>query len=214
MNRTTSAVTTLLSGVAIAGYLLLRPYGDAAGGQHLVEAFASPRWVPAHLLGAAGLVLGAATVWLLTSATTRLTRLTRISAVAGAALVLPYYGAESFALHALAVHTPEQTEQLAAAVRDQPWGLATFGAGLLLLALAGLGLGRHWWTGRTAYRWAAWPFGLVLALFVPQFYLPPTGRMTFGVLALVAALILAAALLREATSEPDPSTPGPSRRPA
>ncbi|MDN5727635.1 MAG: hypothetical protein L0G99_17150, partial [Propionibacteriales bacterium] len=44
----TSAET---SGVLMAAYLLLRPYGDAAGGVAALDAFASPLWIVAHVCG-------------------------------------------------------------------------------------------------------------------------------------------------------------------
>lgn len=61
--------------------------------------------------------------------------------------------------------------------------------------------------------WAAWPIGLAAALVLPQFYLPPAGRMTFGVAYLVAAAILVAAVrssrrvVARTSPTPEPATP-------
>jgi hypothetical protein len=53
-----AALVTAMAGVAFAGFLLLRPWGDAAGDPAAaLAAFASPRWPLAHLMGAAALVL-------------------------------------------------------------------------------------------------------------------------------------------------------------
>src|SRR4051812_30641571 len=79
------------AGVLFVAYPVLRPWGDAdpatAG-----AAFASPLWLAAHLSAAAAFVLvgfalmDARERWLWW---------------AGASLTLLYYGAETFALHAL-----------------------------------------------------------------------------------------------------------------
>ena len=41
-----------------------------------------------------------------------------------------------------------------------------------------------------------WPLGIAIALVLPQFYLPPVGRMAFGVAYLLAAAVLAGSVLR------------------
>lgn len=71
--------------------------------------------------------------------------------------------------------------------------LTTFGAGLLLLALSGILVAitwqRHHPAGSLAL--AAWPLGVMVALVLPQFYLPACGRMVFSVVYAGAALLLA-----------------------
>lgn len=145
----------LLAGVAMAGYLLARPYPDD---------FASPWWIVSHTLGMVGFV---ALAVLGDRAGGRVRPLLTL----GAALVLPYYGAETFGLAAGA--DPE-------AFRMQPVALGMFLLGLAAVAAGGLLLAR-----RTT---AAVPLGVLMALVLPQFWLPPVGRMGFGVLFLAAAV--------------------------
>jgi hypothetical protein len=192
------------TGVLMAAYLLLRPYGDAAGGDTpaAAAAFASARWIAAHVAGALGLASFALSALRLADITDgRLPRIARSAGLLGAALVLPYYGAETFALHVLGRRAGAgDTASLAlvAEVREQPVAVAMFAVGLLALAVSGLTFALAWSRSRRAPRWAAWPLGLAVALVLPQFYLPPTGRMAFGVAYLVAALVLAAAAARSA----------------
>ncbi|MGO0577646.1 hypothetical protein [Ornithinimicrobium panacihumi] len=182
------------TGVLMATYLLLRPYGDHAGGStaEAAQAFASTRWVVAHLFGALALASFARLALRLDDlGSTRLSRAARWTGLAGAALVLPYYGAETFGLHALgraALAGDQGVLQLVDDIRDQPVALTMFGLGLVLLAACGLILALAW--QRRTGSLAAWPLGALMALFLPQFYLPPTGRMAYGVLYAVAALLL------------------------
>lgn len=191
---------TVGTGVLMAAYLLLRPYGDAGGptGAAAAAAFASPWWIVAHLCGALALAsAGRLALRLSDVVPGPLARTARWTGLAGAVLVLPYYGAETFGLHALgraAVAGDPAVLALVPEVRDQPAATATFGLGLLLLAVSGTLVALAW--QRSSGSAAAWPLGVLLALVLPQFYLPPAGRMAFGVLYAVAAAVLVVALAR------------------
>jgi len=193
---------TIATGVLMAGYLLLRPYGDVEQGAAMAEAFASPAWVAAHILGAlalasfARLALRVADLGDSTTA-----RIGRFTGLAGAVLVLPYYGAETFGLHAVgsrALADPG-TLELVAPIRNQPAALTMFGLGLVLLAVAAVCVGRV--LGRPA-----WPLAAAMALVLPQYFLPPFARMAFGVATLIAAVILVQHLWTAADSERVDST--------
>lgn len=82
--------------------------------------------------------------------------------------------------------------EMVSAVRNHPLALATFGIGLVLLAVTGLCVALGWSRLEHPKSWAAWPLGVAIALIMAQFYLPPVGRMTFGLLFLAAALLFAA----------------------
>lgn len=184
----TIATLALISGALMAAYLVLRPYGDAAGGNTIdaARAFASPLWIVTHLAGAAALVTLSA-LWAVAA-----TGAIRWISLAAAALVLPYYGAETFALHEIGAGilagglamTP-----LVAAVRDNPAAMTTFGAGLILLAVAGIAATVQWYrTNERGIRSALIPLAVIATLFLPQYFLPPAGRIAYGVLfAAVAA---------------------------
>lgn len=194
-------VPTGSSGLLMAVYLLLRPYGDAssATSTEAAAAFASTWWVIAHLAGALALVqLGRLGLRIDDLLGTPTTMIARWSGLAGSVLVLPYFGAETFGLHAIGQLglTDPTALALVEEVRNQPVALTTFGLGLLLLAACGITTALAWHRAVRSGRWeapavAAWPLGVASALVLPQFYLVPAGRMTFGVAFAAAALVLA-----------------------
>lgn len=196
------------TGVFMAAYLLIRPYGDTADPTSMkaAEAFAATGWVIAHLCGALALAsVGRLALRLHDVLATTLSRIARSAGLAGAVLVLPYYGAETFGLHALgraALDGSPGALDLVDPIRNHPAALATFGIGLLLLAACGLIAAVAW--RRSTGSTAAWPLGILIALLLPQFYLPATGRMTFGVLYFAAA----AWWLLSVWRAPASSTPG------
>lgn len=203
-------VPALASGILLVGYLLTRPYGDAAGPDtaEAAAAFAAPAWVAAHACGALGL---AAFAWFAIRVgqalpTARFSALAAAAGFWGVVLVLPYYGAEAIGLHAVgraAVDGDVGALRLVDEVRNQPVAVISFGSGLLLLAVSGVLTGSIWSRERNSA--AAWPLGILIALVLPQFFLPPAGRMAFGVLCAVAGLVLAASVyLRPAGRRPGP----------
>lgn len=208
MDRTRSLLAPIVgTGLLMAGYLLIRPYGDTpqGGGLASATAFASPRWIVAHLCGVLAIASFARLALRLHDAAPGATaRFARWSALAGTVLVLPYYGAETFGLHVLgraALAGDTAALVLVEQVRNQPVALVLFGLGLLLLATAGLATALAWQSSGLVTgpaRRAAWPLGVMVALLLPQFYLPAEGRMAFGVAYGLAAVLLLAALLRAA----------------
>ena len=197
----TAVVAPLVAtGVLMAAYLVLRPYGDVNGGATPVaaQAFASWQWIAAHLCGAASLAsFGRFTLRLKELLPGLRTRIARTTGLLGSVAVLPYYGAEMFGLHALgraALAGDPGVLRLVEQIRNQPVALATFGAGLILLAISGIAAALAWSAERGSV--AAWPLGVLVALVLPQYYLPPVGRMAFGVAYALAAFSLAWGVLR------------------
>ena len=202
----------------MAAYLLLRPYGDVGGGDTpaAAAAFSSGRWIAAHVCGALALASFAALAIRLTDVLEgRLARLARGTSCLGTVLVLPYYGAETFALHILgrtAAVGDLRVLALVAEVRDQPVAVAMFAVGLLSLAVSGIAFALSWSRSGFGPQWAAWPLGISVALVLPQFYLPPAGRIVFGLVYLVSALILTWAIWRQSDVVADESVPTDGRR--
>jgi hypothetical protein len=174
------------AGALFVAYPALRPWGDATV-DGMAGAFASPAWLVAHLAAVAGFVLVgfgirplsrvAATVWWI-----------------GAGLVLPYYGAEAFALHALGLRSSGEALAAAAdAVRNGPVQLIVFGVGLLLFAVAAVLVAAR---GADRGRALALPFAVATVLFLPQFFLPPALRIAHGVLLGVGCVLLAVLVRR------------------
>lgn len=200
--RRALAIPTVITGLAMAVYLVSRPYGDAGGSTTTAaaEAFASDWWVVSHVFGAVAL---AAFAWLTAAFRARcasgLTRSAAVTGVLGAALVLPYYGAETFALHvigtvALAGDATGEPVDLALlplvdGVRNTPIALLTFGVGLVLLAVAAVLFALAWQRHGVAARFAAWPLAVGVVLMLPQYYLPPTGRIAFGLAYALASVV-------------------------
>lgn len=191
------------TGLLMAAYLLLRPYGDAAGdtSTEAARAFASLWWLVSHACGALAL---AAFGWLALRvhdlSPGGMSRAARWTGLAGTVLVLPYYGAETFALHelgAMATAGDPSVLELTGRIRNHPLALTTFGAGMLGLAASGVLTALTWQRHRLGQPgWAAWPLGLGVALVLPQFFLPPVGRMAFGVAYAAAAGLLTVTILR------------------
>lgn len=209
-------VPLAMTGILMAVYLLARPYGDspavASTAAERAAAFASPWWVAAHVAGALALAMfGRLALRLADLARPSLpARLARWAGLAGATLVLPYFGAETFALHVIGRRAAAGEPSLLGLVeeiRNQSVAITLFGVGLLLLAVAGIAFALAW--TRHAGSRAAWPLGVLMALVLPQFYLPPVGRMAFGVLYLLAAAGFAGSVLRR-LPEPDPAALGPA----
>ncbi len=114
--------------------------------------------------------------------------------------MLPYFGAESFGLHALGADAKGGDLRVLALVdevRYQPLAITMFGAGLIALAVSAAAFALAWsHLGCGSRRWAAWPLAVLMALFLPQFFLPAWWRMVYGVAYLVAALVFARFLMR------------------
>ena len=218
-----TAVAFGAAGVAFLLFPLLRPWPDeSVATTDLAVAFASDRWVLSHLCGILGLallapaLLGLRTVLArggapddggagpggragVGSATWAL-----IAAWVGAGLAALYFGAEIFGLRTIAEAALREDDLGLLAdvevLRTQPWALTLFGAGLLLIAGAGVLAAVALWRAGTRPRWAGVPLALGLALVLPQFFGGPELRITHG--ALVAAGCLLAAVAVRQLSRP------------
>lgn len=184
------------TGLLMLVYLVVRPYGDADSGQTMeaARAFASNPWVVAHVAGALALACFA---WLALQHALvvpgRSSALSAGTALAGLVLVLPYYGAETFALHVIgdrAAGGDQIALELIDPIRNNPVAMTMFGLGLVMIAFAAVLLALIWWREDTGPAWAVWPLTAAVVLFLPQFFLPPGGRVTYGVLYAVSAGLL------------------------
>lgn len=183
MKRRSSLVLLVLAGLLLLLHPVLRPYSSEVGSAG-AEAFASPLWVMAHTAGMLGLLALALAVRELAAG-----RMAETMAVAGVAMVLPYYGAETFALEVLGRASLEDgnTSLLALAdpIRFGPVQTAMFTIGLVLIAASGVTVARR------LRGCQAWLFGGSLVLLGPQFFAPPWLRITHGVLVLAGCVALA-----------------------
>jgi hypothetical protein len=189
-----AAALFALAGVLFVLYPVLRPYSSEAGLAG-ARAFGSDRWVLAHLCGMVAFGCLAAAICSLTAQ-----RLPRVSALLGVGLILPYYGAETFGLHALGRAALDRGEgsltSVADTVRDNPLALTMFGAGWIVLALAGVAVTRALWLRDV--RTGAALVGAGMVLYLPQFFGPPWLRIAHGVVLGVGLVIVAVRLNRKA----------------
>jgi hypothetical protein len=203
------ALALAIAGICFLLYPALRPFSDEvtlAG----ARAFASGAWFAAHLLAMFGFILTALGLLALRDAL----RPTRAEPVAywalmtfwvGAGLVLPYYGAEDFALRAigaLALH--QHNAALLSLANDTRYGpgIFLFVSGLLLLAAGAILAAVAVWRSGTLARWSGLPLALGFALFLPQFFGTQPLRVAHGALVAAGCLWLAAELWRQGSSRP------------
>ncbi|GGO76734.1 hypothetical protein [Nocardioides deserti] len=196
---TTTAVALAVAGVALATYPALRPYGPESGAAGAAD-FASTAWLLSHALGMVGFVAIAVALRVASAAppwpwTGRPVREAESRAWLAVALLLPYYGAEAYGLHAVGRHALDSGDagvlSVADAFRYAPLEVTTFGLGLLVLVLVGGRLAHGLWhTGRLG-RAGGVLAGLGLVTYLPQFFGTPGVRVLHGVV-LGAGLVLVA----------------------
>ena len=219
--RRAGAVALGLAGVFWVLYPAVRPWADESTTAGAADALGSTAWVVAHLFAMLGLVLLALGLLgyaggLAGGRGGGLAVAAAVTGWVGAGLVLPYYGAEDFALHAIAASArsgaPVDLLGLVHAIRFGPVAGTMFATGLVLLGAAGVLLAAAIGRGGIRPRWAGVPAAAGLLLLFPQFYLPPWGRIAHGVL-LGAGLIWLSWLL---AVQPTAARPGgaPARHPA
>lgn len=193
------------AGLAFAAYPALRPWGPEAGTEGALQ-LGSAAWLAAHVLGMVGFV---ALALALRSAAARPSwpwsgrpvREAETRAWVAVALLLPYYGAETYGLHAVGRHATSLDQPGLLAIADSfryhPVAVTTFGLGLLVLALVGGRLAHGAWRAGGRVRAGALVAGVALATYLPQFFAPPEVRVAHG-LALGLGLLLVAVGTRRA----------------
>lgn len=186
------AMPAALSGVAMAIYLLVRPYGDHSDDPAAVaSALADPRWIVAHVFGVLAIAQFARLAWRVHDvAPSKVSSALRTTGLAGLVLVLPYYGTETFSLHdigrrELASPSPA-TLDLVAQVRDATFPLAMFATGLLTLSAAGVLFVLAWRAAGGLVRYVL-PLGIAVTLFPAQFFAPDALRIAYGIAYAVCA---------------------------
>ncbi|BCJ61141.1 hypothetical protein Jiend_45630 [Micromonospora endophytica] len=216
MNRIRAgAVALAAAAVMFVLYPALRPWHDESTATGALASLSASTWVPSHTFAMIGFILVPLGLLALAQAiagtgSDRTTMTAFVTSTIGAGLVLPYYGAEAFGLHAIARQAAANPQldllALADQVRYDPIAVSTFGIGLLMLgagaALAAVAI----WRGNLLPRLSGVPFALGFLLFLPQFFTPAVVRISHGVLLGAGLLWLATALWRTAVSA------GPAQR--
>lgn len=173
-------------------YPALRPWQDETVPAGAAAAMGSPLWVTSHLFAMLGFILLPAVPILFALRQPQGRRALVTAAITlwvGAGLVLPYYGAEAFALNAMSTFGTSDLVPASDAIRYGPVQGTMFLLGLLLIAIGavftavGVAKSHPWWLG------VAFAAGFVL--FGPQFVGTPEIRIAHGALIAVGCLILA-----------------------
>lgn len=115
------------------------------------------------------------------------------------ALLLPYYGAEAYGLHAVGGHALDGdigVLAVASSFRYAPFELTTFTVGLLLVMLVGGRLVHGTWAAGGATRLGGLLTGVRLATYGPQFFTTPEVRMAHGIVLGLGLLVLAWSVAR------------------
>jgi hypothetical protein len=195
------AVALGVAGLLFVAYPAVRPWHDETTVAGATQSMSSGAWVAAHFFAMVGFILLPLGLLALraAAASTRAQSPALVATVVawlGAGLVLPYYGAEDFGLHAIAGPHGQGADLLALvkAVRYQPVAITIFGTGLILLAVAGIVAAVAVWRSGVLPRAAGVLFGVAFALYLPQFFGNEAIRIGHGVLTLVGCLVLAVAL--------------------
>lgn len=181
------AAALTIAAVGFALYPILRSSANEVG-LTAAALYARPAWLLAHCLGMIGFITAS---WGLG----RIDRLAGRLAFGGTLLVLPYYGAEAYALHAigtLALRLHNASGIPAADMfRYQPVAITTFGIGLGLLAAAGVRLLYLLRRSSNLRRIGLLIVGLALIMYLPQFFLPIQFRVVHGIVFGIGLLVLA-----------------------
>ncbi|EWT02381.1 hypothetical protein N865_06315 [Intrasporangium oryzae NRRL B-24470] len=210
----TAAVGFVVSGLALAAYPLLRPWGPETGAEGALT-YASTAWPVAHLLGMVGFVTLALALRGLASTPVptwpgRGVRSVETLAWLAAAFLLPYYGAEAFGLHALGTYAAERGDAAVLAVADSfrygPVALTIFALGLLLLAVVGVRLAVGLWRSGTAGRLGGLLAAAGAVTYLPQFFGTPVVRVSHGLVLGVGLVLIGLVVARTAVAGEAAST--------
>jgi len=191
IGRRSGAVVLAAAGLLFLLYPAVRPWADESTVAGATRSMSSGAWVAAHAFAMIGFILvplGLIAVFAVVDGT-RAASTARAAVVTswfGAGLVLPYFGAEDFALHAIGTKAgqgqPVDLLGLVRAIRFGAVAATMFGAGLLLLGAGAVLTAIAIWRSGVLPRASGVLFGVGFALLIPQFYAPAAIRISHGVL--------------------------------
>ena len=198
-----AALSLALSGVFFVLYPSIRPFSDESSLQG-AEAFASFSWVLAHSLAMVAFVLfalGLFGLYIRLQETTVEHRAIQgiVLIWIGIGLTLPYYGAETFGLHAIGQEAITEKNpallSLVNSVRMQE-GLVFFIPGLVLLAVGTSLLAIVIWRSNSLPKWSGIPLAVGFVLYLPQFFEPQSIRIPHGLLITAACVLISCSMFR------------------
>ncbi len=198
-----TSLALVAAGLLFAVYPALRPFSSEAGMQG-AAAFGSTAWIVAHSFAIGGfvlLVLGLFGIYLLLQPTSaeKPALIALVLSWIGVGLVLPFYGAEVFGLHAIGQAALGQNDgalvSLASSVRGEP-GIWFIISGLIALGVGVIALAVGVWRSRILDRWIGIPLAVGFALYIPQYTAPQYLRVAHGLLITASCILIAWKLVR------------------
>lgn len=198
-----TALSLAIAGICFVLYPAIRPFSDESTLRG-AEAFAASSWLLAHSLAMIGfilLILGLLGLYsqLREMAAGSLGTTALVVTWIGVGLTLPYYGAETFALHAVGQEAVRQSNvdllvTLTNSIRFGE-GIWFFGFGLLALAVDTILFAIAIWRSGILAKWSGIPLAVGFALFIPQFFAPQPVRIGHGLLVMVGCWLMAWSML-------------------
>ena len=191
------AISLALSGIFFVLYPAIRPFSDESSLQG-AEAFASFSWV---LVAFVLLALGLLGLYIRLQETNVERRTIRALVLIwiGVGLTLPYYGAETFGLHAIGQEAiKENNPALLSLVNSVRFGdaIVFFIPGLLFLAAGTILFAIAIWRSSNLPSWIGLSFAVGFALYIPQFFEPQSIRVAHGLLITIARMLIAWSMLK------------------
>lgn len=199
-----SASSLVISGILFILYPMIRPFSDETSLQGAI-AFASTNWLVAHILAIVAftlLPLGLLGLHnsLQGTALNSLSYWAVVLCLIGVGLTLPFYGGESFGLHAIGQEAIRQQDAnlvgLSTTVRSGT-GLVMFLIGLLLLTIAAVLLAIAIWWSESYFKWSGILFALGMGLYIPQFFGDQPLRVAHGILVAIGCFCIGVGLWRQ-----------------
>jgi hypothetical protein len=197
-----ATIALIVSGIFFVLYPVIRTFSDESSLEG-AAAFASYSWVLAHSLAMGAFIL-LSLGFLGLYIRLKETRVERHAMVAlvliwiGVGLTLPYYGAETFGLHAIGQEALRQNSpellSLANSVRWQE-GIVFIGTGILLLATGTILFAVAIWKSGSFPKWSGIPLAIGFAFYLPQFGTPQEIRVTHGLLIMIGCILITSYVL-------------------
>ncbi|WP_316569483.1 hypothetical protein [Neobacillus sp. YIM B06451] len=196
-----SASSLVISGILFVLYPAIRPFSDETSLEG-ATAFASTEWLVAHMLAIVAftlLPLGLLGLHnsLISTSVSPLAFWALVLCLVGIGLILPFYGGETFGLHAIGQEAVKQQSaeliSLATIVRSGA-GLVMFLIGLLMLGIATILFAFAIWKSGKFPKWSGIPFAFGICLYIPQFFVGQPLRVAHGLLVALGCIWIAIGL--------------------
>jgi len=203
-----SALCLVISGILFVIYPAIRPFSDESTLEG-ASAFASTEWLIAHIFAIIAftlLPLGLLGLHNSLKGTTlkSLAYSMVLLCIFGIGLTLPFYGGESYGLHAIGQEAMKRHSadlvSIANVVRSGP-GLILFAIGLLFLAASSIIVSITIWRSERFHKWSGIPFALGISLYIPQFFAGQPLRVAHGFLVFIGCLLIGVSLWRQDVSK-------------